>query len=85
VDWLREIIVTELTGTDKSIVDRLVTGSRQHSVRRTAETAAAADMLGELGVASEVAAAARDQLARLSGSSGRSKATSVPRLGEELR
>ncbi|SFJ58330.1 NAD(P)-dependent oxidoreductase [Amycolatopsis sacchari] len=84
-DWLREIIVTELTNADKSTVDRLVTGSYKHAKRRTDEMSAAADMLGELGVPANVAAAARDQLARLSGSSGRSNATSVPRLGEELR
>jgi 3-hydroxyisobutyrate dehydrogenase-like beta-hydroxyacid dehydrogenase len=84
-DWLHEIIVQELTNADKSTVDRLVAGSYQHAVRRTTEMAAAADMLGELGVPANVAAASRDQLARLSGSNGRSKATSVPRLGEELR
>ncbi|HVW40429.1 MAG TPA: DUF1932 domain-containing protein [Amycolatopsis sp.] len=85
-DWLREVIVAELSGADKDTVDRLETGSRKHAVRRTAEMAAAAEMLGELGVPNEVAAASRDQLARLAeGSSGRSNATSVPRLGEELR
>ncbi|GAB2980436.1 DUF1932 domain-containing protein [Amycolatopsis acidiphila] len=84
-DWLREIIEHELTTADKSTVDRLVTGSHRHATRRTTEMAAAADMLGELGVPANVAAAARDQLARLSGANGRSNATSVPRLGEELR
>ncbi|TNC27389.1 DUF1932 domain-containing protein [Amycolatopsis alkalitolerans] len=84
-DWLREIIVHELSTANESTVDRLVTGSYRHAERRTTEMAAAADMLGELGVPAEVAAASRDQLARLSGSRGRSNATSVPRLGEELR
>ncbi|GAA3806133.1 NAD(P)-dependent oxidoreductase [Amycolatopsis tucumanensis] len=82
-DWLRGVIVEELTRADESTVERLVTGSVKHAKRRTAEMAAAAEMLGELGVAADVAAASRDQLARLS--SGSSKATSVPRLGEELR
>jgi|SRR5438067_3726923 len=82
-DWLREVIVAELTGAEGSTVDRLVSGTRQHAVRRTAEMAAAAEMLGELGVPADVAGAARDQLARLS--SGKSNATKVPRLGEELR
>ncbi|GAB3575929.1 hypothetical protein GCM10027445_39150 [Amycolatopsis endophytica] len=82
-DWLRGVIVTELTGASESTVDRLVTGSHKHAKRRTAEMAAAAEMLGDLGVAADVAAASRDQLARLS--NGSSNATSVPRLGEELR
>src|SRR5437764_929136 len=72
-----------LTGAEGSTVDRLVSGTRRHAVRRTAEMAAAAEMLGELGVPADVAGAARDQLARLS--SGKSNATKVPKLGEELR
>jgi 3-hydroxyisobutyrate dehydrogenase-like beta-hydroxyacid dehydrogenase len=65
-DWLRELIVAELTAADESTVDRLVTGSVRHAARRTAEMAAAAEMLGELGVPADVASAARDHLARLS-------------------
>jgi len=64
-DWLRQVIVTELSNANESTVDRLESGSRKHAVRRRSEMAAAADMLGELGVPSEVAAASRDQLARL--------------------
>jgi 3-hydroxyisobutyrate dehydrogenase-like beta-hydroxyacid dehydrogenase len=84
-DWLRGVIVEELTNAGESTVDRLVTGSHQHAKRRTDEMAAAAEMLGELGVPAEVAAASRDQLARLSGSNGKSNATSVPSDGDELR
>lgn len=65
-DWLRGVIVTELTEADESTVDRLVTGTYRHSVRRTDEMAAAAGMLGELGVPADIAAASRDQLARIS-------------------
>jgi 3-hydroxyisobutyrate dehydrogenase-like beta-hydroxyacid dehydrogenase len=64
-DWLRELIEDELTGANASTVDRLVSGSYRHAVRRTAEMAAAAEMLGELGVPADVASAARDHLARL--------------------
>ncbi|MEU0533324.1 NAD(P)-dependent oxidoreductase [Amycolatopsis tolypomycina] len=64
-DWLREVVVAELTAADASTVDRLVGGSYRHAVRRTAEMAAAARMLGELGVRADVAAAARDQLGQL--------------------
>jgi 3-hydroxyisobutyrate dehydrogenase-like beta-hydroxyacid dehydrogenase len=65
-DWLREVIENELTGADAATVERLVSGSYRHAVRRTAEMAAAAEMLGELGVPADVASAARDHLARLS-------------------
>jgi 3-hydroxyisobutyrate dehydrogenase-like beta-hydroxyacid dehydrogenase len=64
-DWLREIIEHELTQAGAATVERLVSGSYRHAVRRTAEMAAAAEMLDELGVPADVAAAARDHLARL--------------------
>lgn len=64
-DWLRKIIVDELTGANAATVDRLVDGSYRHAVRRTAEMAAAAEMLAELDVRNDVARAARDQLAHL--------------------
>jgi 3-hydroxyisobutyrate dehydrogenase-like beta-hydroxyacid dehydrogenase len=64
-EWLRKIVVDELTGAGAATVDRLVDGSYRHAVRRTAEMAAAAEMLGELGVRADVAGAARDQLAHL--------------------
>ena len=67
-DWLRKIIVDELTGAGAATVDRLVDGSYRHAVRRTAEMAAAAEMLGELGVRADVAGAARDQLAHIADS-----------------
>ncbi len=63
--WLYEAVVAELTGAGELTVDRWVRGSHQHAVRRAAEMAAAAEMLGELGVPADVAGAARDQLARL--------------------
>ncbi len=67
-DWLRKIIVDELTAASAATVDRLVDGSVKHAVRRTAEMAAAAEMLGELDVRADVAAAARDQLAHIADS-----------------
>ncbi|MGW5747102.1 DUF1932 domain-containing protein [Amycolatopsis sp. NPDC003861] len=67
-DWLRKIIVGELTAADASTVDRLVDGSYRHAVRRTGEMAAATEMLGELGVRADVAAAAHAQLAHIADS-----------------
>lgn len=65
-DWLRENIATELARADAGTVDRLVDGTHRHAVRRTAEMAAAAAMLEDLGVQPSVARAGRDLLARLS-------------------
>lgn len=63
--WLRDNIATELSGADESTVDRLVSGTYQHAVRRTDEMAAATEMLIELGVRPSMAAASRNLLARL--------------------
>ncbi|HWG02079.1 MAG TPA: DUF1932 domain-containing protein [Trebonia sp.] len=65
-DWLREHIGEELAKSDATTVDRIVTGTRQHAVRRGAEMAAAAQMLTELGVPPVMADASRavhDQIA----------------------
>lgn len=58
-DWLREHIAEELTRLDASGLDRIVTGTRRHSVRRGAEMEAAAQMLTDLGVAPLMADASR--------------------------
>jgi 3-hydroxyisobutyrate dehydrogenase-like beta-hydroxyacid dehydrogenase len=70
-EWLRENIITELTGADESTVDRLVRGTHQHAVRRADEMAAATEMLGELGVDPAMARASRDLLVRLAESVGK--------------
>jgi 3-hydroxyisobutyrate dehydrogenase-like beta-hydroxyacid dehydrogenase len=64
-EWLRENITAELRAADDSTVERLVTGTHRHAVRRAAEMAAAADMLAELDVPPLVATASRDLLDRL--------------------
>jgi len=43
--WLREHIAAELAAADAATVDRIVDGTRRHAVRRTAEMAAATEML----------------------------------------
>jgi 3-hydroxyisobutyrate dehydrogenase-like beta-hydroxyacid dehydrogenase len=66
-DWLREHIGEELAKSDVATVDRIVTGTRQHAVRRGAEMAAAAAMLDELEVPPLMADASRavhERLAR---------------------
>ncbi|MFB9689003.1 NAD(P)-dependent oxidoreductase, partial [Amycolatopsis plumensis] len=49
-DWLRKIIVGELTAADAATVNRLVDGSYRHAVRRTAEMAGGAEVVGQVGV-----------------------------------
>lgn len=66
-DWLREHIAGELARADDTVVDRIVTGTRQHAVRRGAEMAAAAQMLTELGVPPIMADASRALHERLAG------------------
>jgi 3-hydroxyisobutyrate dehydrogenase-like beta-hydroxyacid dehydrogenase len=58
-DWLREHIAEELASLDSATVDRVVTGTRQHAVRRGAEMDAAAQMLTDLGVPPLMADASR--------------------------
>jgi 3-hydroxyisobutyrate dehydrogenase-like beta-hydroxyacid dehydrogenase len=61
-DWLRENIAEDI-GMD--MLDRLEQGSITHAARRTDEMAAAADLLGELGIPARIATASRDWLAQL--------------------
>ena len=61
-DWLRENIAEDI-GMD--MLDRLEQGSITHAARRTDEMAAAADLLGELGIPARIAVASRDWLAQL--------------------
>jgi 3-hydroxyisobutyrate dehydrogenase-like beta-hydroxyacid dehydrogenase len=58
-DWLREHIAEELEKADSRTVERIVTGTRQHAVRRGAEMAAAAEMLADFGVEPIMADASR--------------------------
>lgn len=64
-DWLRDNITEELTRAGESTVERLVTGTHQHALRRADEMSAATDMLTELGVEPTMTAATRDFLNRL--------------------
>jgi 3-hydroxyisobutyrate dehydrogenase-like beta-hydroxyacid dehydrogenase len=57
--WLREHIAEELAKADGATLDRIVTGTQQHAVRRGAEMEAAAEMLAELGVQPLMADASR--------------------------
>jgi len=64
-DWLAGNIRGELEKSTAATLDRLVSGSHTHAVRRREEMAAAADLLDELGVPPRIATASRDWLADL--------------------
>ena len=64
-DWLTGNIAAELVRADSSTLERLVTGSRVHAVRRTHEMQAAAELLADLGVPARVTLASRDWLTQL--------------------
>jgi 3-hydroxyisobutyrate dehydrogenase-like beta-hydroxyacid dehydrogenase len=70
-DWLHEHIAEELAKADAATVDRIVTGTRQHAVRRGAEMAAAAQMLTGLGVQPIMADASRALHERLAAGNDR--------------
>jgi 3-hydroxyisobutyrate dehydrogenase-like beta-hydroxyacid dehydrogenase len=64
-DWLRSEIVAVLENGDEALLDRLLSGSRTHAVRRVDEMEAAADLLRELGVQPRIATAAAASLSEL--------------------
>ena len=70
-DWLHEHIAEELAKADAATVDRIVTGTRQHAVRRGAEMEAAAQMLIGLGVRPVMADASRALHERLAAENDR--------------
>jgi 3-hydroxyisobutyrate dehydrogenase-like beta-hydroxyacid dehydrogenase len=63
--WLRDTIAAELAGANESTVDRLVTGTHRHALRRAHEMTAAGELLADLGVPPAITAASRELLARL--------------------
>jgi 3-hydroxyisobutyrate dehydrogenase-like beta-hydroxyacid dehydrogenase len=64
-DWLTEHIAEDLASHDAATLARIVTGTRQHAVRRGHEMAAAAEMLTDLGVAPIMATASQHLHERL--------------------
>jgi 3-hydroxyisobutyrate dehydrogenase-like beta-hydroxyacid dehydrogenase len=64
-DWLTEHIAEDLASHGAATLTRIVTGTRQHAVRRGHEMAAAAEMLTDLGVEPIMAAASQHLHERL--------------------
>jgi 3-hydroxyisobutyrate dehydrogenase-like beta-hydroxyacid dehydrogenase len=64
-DWLRGNITEELIRADGETLQRLLTGSKTHAVRRIHEMEAAGRLLDDLGVPARVTRASRDWLTDL--------------------
>jgi 3-hydroxyisobutyrate dehydrogenase-like beta-hydroxyacid dehydrogenase len=64
-DWLRGNITAELIKADAATLERLLTGSKRHAVRRIHEMEAAERLLDDLGVPARVTRASRDWLTDL--------------------
>lgn len=64
-EWLSGNITEELVRADAATLDRLLTGSRVHAVRRIHEMEAAERLLDDLGVPARVTRASRDWLTDL--------------------
>ena len=66
-DWLTEVISEELTNSGAHSVERIVTGTNRHAVRRADEMEAAAKMLADLGVDHDIADASAALLRKIIG------------------
>jgi 3-hydroxyisobutyrate dehydrogenase-like beta-hydroxyacid dehydrogenase len=64
-DWLRGNVTEELIKADAATLERLLTGSKTHAVRRIHEMEAAERLLDDLGVPARVTRASRDWLTDL--------------------
>ena len=67
--WRWSPVAAELARADGATLERLVTGSREHAVRRADEMEAAAQLLDSLGVPARVSRASQDWLRDLSAQS----------------
>lgn len=64
-DWIREQIARQLAGDGQAVIDRLLTGTAKHAVRRSREMQDTAGYLSELGVPAEMTEASAAALARI--------------------
>jgi len=64
-EWVHAQIAAQLSGDADAKIERYVSGSRKHAVRRAHEMESVVEHLGELGVAAEMSAASGRVLRRL--------------------
>ncbi|MFE4833571.1 DUF1932 domain-containing protein [Arthrobacter sp. NPDC056691] len=63
--WIREQIARQLAGDGQAVIDRLLTGTAKHAVRRSREMQDTANYLAELGVPAEMTEASAAALTRI--------------------
>ncbi|MFC9769832.1 MULTISPECIES: DUF1932 domain-containing protein [unclassified Pseudarthrobacter] len=64
-DWIRGQIAAQLAGDGQAVIDRFLTGSVKHAVRRSKEMQDTASYLSDLGVPAEMTTASATALARM--------------------
>ncbi len=64
-DWIRAQIASQLAGNGQAVIDRFLTGTAKHAVRRSKEMQDTASYLGDLGVPAEMTTASAVALARM--------------------
>jgi len=64
-DWIRGQIARQLAGDGQAVIDRFLTGTAKHALRRSKEMQDTANYLSELGVPAEMTAASAAANARL--------------------
>ncbi|HKU03289.1 MAG TPA: DUF1932 domain-containing protein [Arthrobacter sp.] len=64
-DWIRGQIANQLAGDGQAVIDRFLTGTAKHAVRRSKEMQDTASYLSDLGVPAEMTTASAAALARM--------------------
>jgi 3-hydroxyisobutyrate dehydrogenase-like beta-hydroxyacid dehydrogenase len=64
-DWIRAQIARQLAGDGQAVIDRFLTGTAKHAVRRSQEMQDTASYLSDLGVPAEMTAASATALSRM--------------------
>jgi 3-hydroxyisobutyrate dehydrogenase-like beta-hydroxyacid dehydrogenase len=64
-DWIRGQIAKQLSGDGQAVIDRFLTGTAKHALRRSKEMQDTANYLSELGVPAEMTAASAAAHARI--------------------
>ncbi|WP_461186711.1 NAD(P)-dependent oxidoreductase [Arthrobacter sp. Z4-13] len=64
-DWIRGQIARQLAGDGQAVIDRFLTGTAKHALRRSKEMQDTASYLSDLGVPSEMTTASASALTRM--------------------
>jgi 3-hydroxyisobutyrate dehydrogenase-like beta-hydroxyacid dehydrogenase len=64
-EWIRAQIAGQLAGDGQAVIDRFLTGTAKHALRRSKEMQDTADYLSDLGVPAEMTTASSGALTRM--------------------